>query len=218
VHVGENASGKNAIKTGFPRNWESVTRSPDVEGSVKSGASAPTEGGAWVELDVTIIGFHSRSERMLNRFELSAFGSGEEKPPEHDGVPRREHDTCYLTVRIICALPDKLPRRDATTVREENLGGEENAPRVTPDMVEDWLRHAQLRAANLYYLAGDPSPAHRERALTEMTKALREALEEVRVVAEQLRRDEDLGQGKTRRSSPAARDQVISPPRPLERE
>jgi len=83
-------------------------------------------------------------------------------------------------------------------------------------MIEDWLRHAQLRAANLYYLAGDPSPAHRDRALAEMTKALREALEEVRVVAEQLRRDADVTQGKPRRGSP--REQVISPPRPLERE
>jgi len=102
-------------------------------------------------------------------------------------------------------------------VREENLGGEENMPRLTPDMVEDWLRHAQLRAANLYYMAGDPSPAHRDRALAEMTKALREALEEVRVVAEQLRRDSDIPQEKTRRSA-ATREQVITPPRPLERE
>jgi hypothetical protein len=102
-------------------------------------------------------------------------------------------------------------------VREENLGGEESLPRVTPDMVEDWLRHAQLRAANLYYLAGDPSPMHRDRALAEMTKALREALEEVRVVAEQLRRDADIPQDKMRRGS-AQREQLVSPPRPLERE
>jgi hypothetical protein len=102
-------------------------------------------------------------------------------------------------------------------VREENLGGEESLPRVTPDMVEDWLRHAQLRAANLYYLAGDPSPTHRDRALAEMTKALREALEEVRVVAEQLRRDSDIPQDKTRRGA-TQRDQVVTPPRPLERE
>ena len=101
-------------------------------------------------------------------------------------------------------------------MREENLGSEESLPRVTPDMVDDWLRHAQLRAANLYYLAGDPSPAHRERILAEMTKALREALEEVRVVAEQLRRDADIRQGKPRRVS--AREQPISPPRPLEHE
>ena len=91
-------------------------------------------------------------------------------------------------------------------------------PRVTPDMVEDWLRHAQLRAANLFYLAGDPSPAHRERALSEMTKALREALEEVRVVADQMRRDADMGRPKSRRESNASREQVITPPRPLERE
>ena len=109
------------------------------------------------------------------------------------------------------------PPPDAASVREENIGGDESLPRVTPDMIEDWLRHAQLRAANLYYLAGDPSPAHRDRALAEMTKALREALEEVRVVAEQLRRDADVNQGKPRRGS-APREQVISPPRPLERE
>jgi signal transduction histidine kinase len=58
-------------------------------------------------------------------------------------------------------------------------------------MVDEWLRHAELRAANLFYLAGDPSPAHRERALVEMTKALREALEEVRVVVNELRREAD---------------------------
>jgi len=103
-------------------------------------------------------------------------------------------------------------------VREENIGGEPNLPRVTPDMVEDWLRHAQLRAANLYYLAGDPSPAHRDRALAEMTNALREALEEVRVVAEQLRRDAEIGQGKSQRSPSSSREQVISPPRRLERD
>jgi hypothetical protein len=103
-------------------------------------------------------------------------------------------------------------------VREENPGSEESFPRLTPDMVEDWLRHAQLRAANLYYLAGDPSPTHRERALAEMSKALREALEEVRVVAEQLRREEDVGKTKTRRDSPSPREQSISPPRHRERE
>ena len=102
-------------------------------------------------------------------------------------------------------------------MREENPGSEESLPRLTPDMVEDWLRHAQLRAANLYYLAGDPSPSHRDRALAEMTKALREALEEVRVVAEQLRREE-VGTAKTRRDSPIPREQAISPPRHRERE
>ena len=84
-------------------------------------------------------------------------------------------------------------------------------------MVEDWLRHAQLRAANLFYLAGDTSAVHRDRALAEMTMALREALEEVRVVAEQLRRDAEIEQAKLRRAS-ASREQPISPPRPLERE
>jgi len=103
-------------------------------------------------------------------------------------------------------------------VREENTGGEESLPRLTPEMVEDWLRHAQLRAANLYYLAGDPSPTHRDRALSEMTKALREALEEVRVVAEQLRREEDVGKTKPRRDSAGPREQVISPPRQRERD
>ena len=102
-------------------------------------------------------------------------------------------------------------------MREENLGSEDSLSRVTPDMVDEWLRHAQLRAANLYYLAGDPSPAHRERVLAEMTKALREALEEVRVVAEQFRRDVEIHQEKPRRAS-ASREQPISPPRPLERE
>lgn len=103
-------------------------------------------------------------------------------------------------------------------MREENTGSDESLPRLTPDMVEDWLRHAQLRAANLYYLAGDPSPTHRERALAEMTKALREALEEVRVVAEQLRREAGVGKTKTRRDSPTPREQAISPPRHRERE
>jgi hypothetical protein len=101
---------------------------------------------------------------------------------------------------------------------KENLGRDEALPRVTPEMVDDWLRHAQLRAANLYYLAGDPSPAHRDRALAEMTKALREALEEVRVVAEQLRRDSEVERTKPRRESTGSRDQAIMPPRPLERD
>jgi hypothetical protein len=91
-------------------------------------------------------------------------------------------------------------------------------PQLTPDMVDEWLRHAQLRAANLYYLAGDPSPAHRERALAEMTKALREALEEVRVVAEQLRRDAEIIRSKPRRDSPMPREQSVSPPRHRERD
>lgn len=103
-------------------------------------------------------------------------------------------------------------------MREENLGSEESSPRLTPDMIEDWLRHAQLRASNLYYLAGDPSPTHRDRALAEMSKALREALEEVRVVAEQLRREADVGKTRSRRDSPIPREQVISPPRHQERE
>lgn len=103
-------------------------------------------------------------------------------------------------------------------MREENLGSEESLPRLTPDMVEDWLRHAQLRAANLYYLAGDPSPAHRERALAEMSKALREALEEVRVVAEQLRREADVGKPRPRRDSVSSREQLISPPPQRERD
>lgn len=102
-------------------------------------------------------------------------------------------------------------------MREENLGSEESLPRVTPDMIEDWLRHAQLRAANLYYLAGDPSPTHRDRALAEMTNALREALEEVRVVAEQLRREADVDPAKLRRSS-VSRERPISSPRSLEKE
>jgi hypothetical protein len=50
-----------------------------------------------------------------------------------------------------------------------------------------------------------------------MTKALREALEEVRVVAEQFRRDVEIHQEKPRRAS-ASREQPISLPRPLERE
>lgn len=100
----------------------------------------------------------------------------------------------------------------------ENLGRDDVQPRVTPEMVEDWLRHAQLRAANLYYLAGDPSPAHRDRALAEMTKALREALEEVRAVVEQLRRDTDVERPVTKRESFSGRDQTVTPPRPLERD
>lgn len=75
-------------------------------------------------------------------------------------------------------------------MRQETAGGQdEQLPHVTAEMVEDWLRHAKLRAANLFYLAGDPSPSHRDRALLEMTQALREALEEVRVVADELRRE-----------------------------
>jgi hypothetical protein len=103
-------------------------------------------------------------------------------------------------------------------VSEKDLGGDENVPRVTPEMVEDWLRHAQLRAVNLYYLSGDPNPVHRDRAMTEMTMALREALEEVRVVAEQMRRDADQGRGKSRRSTSASREEVSAERRPLDRD
>jgi hypothetical protein len=106
---------------------------------------------------------------------------------------------------------------NAASLMADNFGGDDVLPQVTPDMVEEWLRHAQLRAANLYYLAGDPSPAHRERALAEMTKALREALEEVRVVAEQLRRDVEVQRARPRRDS-TTREQTITPPRPRERE
>ena len=73
-------------------------------------------------------------------------------------------------------------------MRQQTTGGDEQLPEVTVEMVDDWLRHARLRAANLFYLADDPSPGHRERALREMSQALREALEEVRVVADELRR------------------------------
>ena len=124
----------------------------------------------------------------------------------------------YLLDSVRASGHTPTPPSDAASVREENLGSEESLPRVTPEMVEDWLRHAQLRAANLFYMAGDPSPEHRERALSEMTKALREALEEVRVVAEELRRETDVGLAKPRRDSNAPREQVISPPRHLERE
>jgi hypothetical protein len=101
---------------------------------------------------------------------------------------------------------------------KENLGRDDTPPKVTPEMVEDWLRHAQLRAANLYYLAGDPSPAHRDRALSEMTKALREALEEIRVVAEQLRRDNEIERSKPRRDSLGSREPNVTPPRPFDRD
>lgn len=91
-------------------------------------------------------------------------------------------------------------------MRHEQIGGEEE-PRVTAEMVDDWLRHARLRAANLFYLAGDPSPSHRERALMEMTQALREALEEVRVVAEELRREAMVHEVETTRKPSAGDEQ-----------
>src|SRR6185437_4227243 len=40
------ASGKKAIRTGLPRSEESVSFSPEVDGSVKSGAGWPTAGTA----------------------------------------------------------------------------------------------------------------------------------------------------------------------------
>jgi hypothetical protein len=51
-----------------------------------------------------------------------------------------------------------------------------------------------------------------------MTKALREALEEVRVVADQLRRDVEVEPTKTRREPLSGRDAPITPSRPLERD
>ena len=44
MQVLEKASGKNAIRTGLPRSDDSVTFSPEVDGSVKSGACWPTAG------------------------------------------------------------------------------------------------------------------------------------------------------------------------------
>jgi peptidylprolyl isomerase len=52
VHVPENASGKKAISTGLPRSDERVTFSPEVEGSVKSGADWPTAGTARDSIEV----------------------------------------------------------------------------------------------------------------------------------------------------------------------
>jgi len=45
VQVLVNARGKKASRTFFPRNFESVTALPTVDGSVKSGAFVPTESG-----------------------------------------------------------------------------------------------------------------------------------------------------------------------------
>ena len=106
--------------------------------------------------------------------------------PKAPVISSREHDTCYSGSDSYAPVRPHQHRR--TRVRQETTGGDESLARVTPEMVEDWLRHARLRAANLFYLADDPSPGHRERALREMTQALREALEEVRVVADELRR------------------------------
>jgi hypothetical protein len=46
VQVLVKASGKKASSTGRPRSEESVTCSPEVLGSVKSGAAVPTAGTA----------------------------------------------------------------------------------------------------------------------------------------------------------------------------
>jgi hypothetical protein len=59
-------------------------------------------------------------------------------------------------------------------------------PKLTAEALEDWLRHARERAANLHYLAISPDPRERARALAEMSTALRDALERVRIVSEQL--------------------------------
>ena len=59
-------------------------------------------------------------------------------------------------------------------------------PKLTAEALEDWLRHARERAANLHYLAISPDSRERARALSEMSTALRDALERVRLVSEQL--------------------------------
>ena len=59
-------------------------------------------------------------------------------------------------------------------------------PKLSAEALEDWLRHARERAANLHYLAISPDPHERARALAEMSTALRDALERVRLVSEQL--------------------------------
>jgi hypothetical protein len=49
-----NASGKKAMRTFFPRSWERVTLSPEVEGRVKSGAGVPGVGkGMRVRLKIS---------------------------------------------------------------------------------------------------------------------------------------------------------------------
>jgi hypothetical protein len=58
--------------------------------------------------------------------------------------------------------------------------------KVNAEALEDWLRHARERAANLHYLAISPDARERARALSEMSNALRDALERVRIVSEQL--------------------------------
>ena len=114
---------------------------------------------------------------------------GEWRPfaPNAGKIRRREHDTCFVDGGVT-DRPTLPTSSDAGSVRQETTGGDDREPRITAEMVDDWLRHARLRAANLFYLADDPAPGHRDRALREMTQALREALEEVRVVADELRR------------------------------
>jgi hypothetical protein len=58
--------------------------------------------------------------------------------------------------------------------------------KLNAEALEDWLRHARERAANLHYLAISPDSRERARALSEMSTALRDALERVRMVSEQL--------------------------------
>ena len=98
-------------------------------------------------------------------------------------------------IQPLCTLQHNQPVSGVSSVRQENHGNEERAHHITPESVDDWLRHAQRRATNLYYLAEDPSPALRERALLEMVQALREALEEVRAVADELRREAATREG-----------------------
>ena len=97
---------------------------------------------------------------------------------------------------MLTSVPPRHALHEASTsdlernrVIPDHAAGDDES-HITAEMIENWLRHARLRATNLFYLASDPNPSQQQRALNEMTQALREALEEVRVAADELRREE----------------------------
>ena len=56
----------------------------------------------------------------------------------------------------------------------------------TPEGIRLWLRYAREREAELNFSAGQPDAMTRSRALVEMSSALRDSLEEVRILGDQL--------------------------------
>src|SRR5690348_13961826 len=94
------------MRTCLPRNWERVTRSPEVEGRVKSGATVPAIGACG---DCVTVVMDPPREFVAVRFEEQHSAVSGSAAPGTGCRWRREHDTCYLCFRLLCTLAEELP-------------------------------------------------------------------------------------------------------------